>query len=173
MLKRLADAGLEVVVLQAFGSDRDDFLLSRCAILLNVHYAEDYRIFEELRCNRCLYSGILVVSETSEMDETHPLKPFIHFADLDQLPAKTLEVVGNLQVEQTRLRDAAPGFASSMQQYSKKGSHSSSPFRIGRDHFPAAAIKECLRSGAKPEFYWDEEEEEAGLDKAPVAAKAV
>ena len=55
-------AGLNVIDIEGWGKERDNILF-RCKILVNVHYDNSYSIFEEIRCNRCIYNDMLVISE--------------------------------------------------------------------------------------------------------------
>ncbi len=54
-----------------YGAERDARLTNSSAVL-NVHYRDDYRILETIRISRLLFSGFLVISETSEQ-ECNPL----------------------------------------------------------------------------------------------------
>lgn len=47
-----------------FGEERDK-LISKSKILLNIHFNEDYNIFESIRCSRWLDIGKIVISENS------------------------------------------------------------------------------------------------------------
>jgi len=53
------------VVAGVFGRERDVAIAS-CKILLNIHYADDYLIFEQARCNRWIAAGMPVMSEPSK-----------------------------------------------------------------------------------------------------------
>jgi hypothetical protein len=54
--------------LNGWANERDDKLF-RYKILVNIHYDSNYNIFEELRCNRCIYNKIIVISETSNYNK--------------------------------------------------------------------------------------------------------
>jgi hypothetical protein len=47
-----------------------DFILSFAKILLNVHYHESYNVYEEIRCDRWTFTGMMVVSEDSHDNES-------------------------------------------------------------------------------------------------------
>jgi len=68
ILQGLRDAGLSVLSVTDFGEERDR-KLAMCRVLLNVHFADDYRIFEQARCDAWLRAGVPVVSETSLDDD--------------------------------------------------------------------------------------------------------
>lgn len=65
VLKGLMDAGLKVLALHtAWGEERDK-QLAKCEVILNIHYANDYKIFERARCEQWLCVGKKVISEES------------------------------------------------------------------------------------------------------------
>lgn len=50
--------------ISTFGKERDD-LLFKHKILLNIHGRDNYNVFEEIRCNRCIINKIIVITENS------------------------------------------------------------------------------------------------------------
>lgn len=46
-------------------NDTRDYEIAKCKALLNIHFDENYKIFEEMRCNRWLMSGMTIISESS------------------------------------------------------------------------------------------------------------
>jgi len=69
ILNGLLKAGLTVHCVTQFGLERDK-RLARCRVLLNVHFSDDYTIFEQARCDVWLRAGVPVISETSVDDDT-------------------------------------------------------------------------------------------------------
>lgn len=65
----LEKAGLSVRVVRASGEERD-MELAQCRIMINIHYAPDYKVWESHRCQVWLDVGVPVVSEHSIDD--HP-----------------------------------------------------------------------------------------------------
>jgi hypothetical protein len=61
---QLQRAGVRVLNIEGWGVIRDN-LLFRCKILVNVHHNEEYNIYETIRCDRCTWNKMIVVSETS------------------------------------------------------------------------------------------------------------
>ena len=84
----------DVVDIKGWGYERDN-LLFRSKILINVHHSTDYTIFEEIRCNRCIFNKIIVISEYSYKWENFPLKEHMIFTDYDNIINKTKEVLNN------------------------------------------------------------------------------
>ena len=80
--------------IKGWGYKRDKILF-RSKILINIHYSEDYTIFEEIRCNRCIYNKVIVISEYSYNWENFPLKEHMIFTDYDNIIDKTQEVLNN------------------------------------------------------------------------------
>jgi SAM-dependent methyltransferase len=68
ILDKLRDAGISVHFVNKFGLERDKEL-AKCRVILNVHFAEDYKIFEQVRCDVWLRAGVPVISETSLDDD--------------------------------------------------------------------------------------------------------
>ena len=65
VLKGLREAGLRVLALHnAWGEERDK-QLAKCHSILNIHYANDYKVFERARCEQWLSVGKPVISEDS------------------------------------------------------------------------------------------------------------
>uniref|UniRef100_A0A6C0EIP9 Glycosyltransferase n=1 Tax=viral metagenome TaxID=1070528 RepID=A0A6C0EIP9_9ZZZZ len=84
----------DVVDIKGWVYERDK-LLFRSKILINVHHFTDYTIFEEIRCNRCIFNKIIVISEYSYKWENFPLKEHMIFTDYDNIINKTKEVLNN------------------------------------------------------------------------------
>ena len=64
VLDELRSLGIDVRVIQLFGEERDKEL-AKCKILVNIHFDEEYKIFETARCEPWLKAGYTVVSENS------------------------------------------------------------------------------------------------------------
>jgi hypothetical protein len=68
ILNELRQCGLNVGVTQTWGIERDAFLAS-CTLLINIHYADDYNIFEAARCEPW-FSLKPIISECSLDDDS-------------------------------------------------------------------------------------------------------
>jgi hypothetical protein len=64
ILDEIKKAGISVHIVNQWGDVRDSEL-AKCRSIVNIHYANDYQIFEIARCEPWLSLGIPVVSETS------------------------------------------------------------------------------------------------------------
>ena len=63
IVAKLHSAGLTTVVIQASFGDARDRQIANARALLNLHYAEDYWVYEAVRCNRWIAAGLAVVTE--------------------------------------------------------------------------------------------------------------
>lgn len=68
VLLGLQQAGLRVRNVPIFGRARDR-ALAQALCMINIHFADDYRVFESTRCDPWLTVGVPVVSETSLDDD--------------------------------------------------------------------------------------------------------
>jgi hypothetical protein len=66
--RQLLTKGIKVQNINGWGMMRDN-LLFRCKVLVNVHHNDEYNIYESLRCDRCIYNKVIVISETSYRDD--------------------------------------------------------------------------------------------------------
>ena len=64
ILQPLQSRGLRVHNISAWGDERDKEI-TRCHVLLNIHYADDFNVFESVRCDPLLAAGMPVITETS------------------------------------------------------------------------------------------------------------
>jgi acetyltransferase-like isoleucine patch superfamily enzyme len=68
ILLELKNVGKKVNIVTKWGDERD-IELAKCKIILNIHYAIDYNIFESARCEPWLKLGFPVISEKSLDDD--------------------------------------------------------------------------------------------------------
>jgi hypothetical protein len=64
----VAATGARVLNLEAVRGPERDRAIASARALLNVHYSQDYRVFESVRCVRWLRAGMRVVTEPCEDD---------------------------------------------------------------------------------------------------------
>ena len=80
-------------VIEDFGQIRDK-KMSDYRIILNLHADVEYQVFETIRCYRCVFNKILVVSQQKKYKENSPIENFCYFTSDENLE-KTLELVLN------------------------------------------------------------------------------
>jgi len=68
ILDALSSVGLIVRNVELFGDERDKEL-AKCEVILNIHAADGYEVFESARCEPWLSIGVSVVSEVSLDDD--------------------------------------------------------------------------------------------------------
>jgi hypothetical protein len=96
ILDALAAEGIQVDLIKGFGEERDKELY-RHKILINIHYAEDYMVFEELRCNRAIFNRMVVVSELSVNDSFYIFRNHLIVAPYQQMVEVIKETVTNYE----------------------------------------------------------------------------
>ena len=74
-----------------WGEERDAFI-EKSKILLNIHFDQNYNIFESIKCYHAFEKGCLIVSQTSENMDLVLLKDLIYFDKLENL-CNTVNVV--------------------------------------------------------------------------------
>lgn len=94
ILNKLTSFGIRVFVVKGFGTDRDN-ILSLGKILLNIHFSDEYKTYESIRCDRWLMSGMMVVTETSQDDEILDVKELLIIEKYDNIVNKVRTVLSN------------------------------------------------------------------------------
>ena len=87
ILDRLIEKGVSVRLVNTWGDVRDKEL-AQCRIHINIHYGDDYKVFENARCEPWLAIGVPVVSETSYDNDSRCIN-----VDYDALVDTTLRVL--------------------------------------------------------------------------------
>jgi hypothetical protein len=94
ILKKLQDDGIKVHIVNKWGEQRD-YQIIKSKILLNIHFEEDYKVYESLRCDRYLVNDVIIVSETSILEELLDIKDLLITADYNNLVSKVKDVLEN------------------------------------------------------------------------------
>lgn len=92
----LQSRGLKVIDVNGWGEMRDREIAS-AYILINIHYDVNYQIFEHMRCDRWIMSGMLVVSENSLSDELLDCRDLMICDDYQHIIDKVIDVVEHYQ----------------------------------------------------------------------------
>lgn len=77
-----------------FDGERDE-LLFKHKILVNVHFKEEYKVFEEMRCNRCIFNRMIVITEKSIYNENNRLKKHMIECEYSEIPDMVEKVLGS------------------------------------------------------------------------------
>jgi len=93
--KKLTFINNSVNIISGFGLERD-LSLFRHKILINIHFSNDYNVFEQFRCNRCIFNKIIVITEKFS-DPAYELQDYMIICNYEEIPAKVLEVLQNYE----------------------------------------------------------------------------
>ncbi len=93
---RLKERGVTVLDVRGWRDDRD-LQIAKCRILVNIHpHDENFTLVEHLRINRWFLSGMYVISE--ESDEQESVDVFnVEFHPYDQIPERVVSFLKKLK----------------------------------------------------------------------------
>ena len=74
--------------------DRDNMLFKH-KILVNVHCHTDFNIFESIRCNRCIFNKMIIITEKSNKEANNPLMKYVIECNYDEIPDMVTNVLNN------------------------------------------------------------------------------
>lgn len=83
IFNELVRRGVRIVNVEGWKDIRDR-QVARCKILLNVHFHDDYQVYEHLHCDRWMFAGKLIISEKSLRTRDLQLRNVI-FIDYEEL----------------------------------------------------------------------------------------
>lgn len=93
IINQLKDKNINITLLSGWNEERDTILF-RHKILLNIGWNENYKILEQIRCNRCIFNKMIVISDIKLDKEIHLSKHMI-FSEYSKIADKTCEVLSN------------------------------------------------------------------------------
>lgn len=100
ILDVLKKRGLSVKEISKFGEERD-IEISKCKIIVNIHFNDNHKIFEYFRCSRLVFNKIPIVSEISldsnELNINEEVLKYVSFAEYDNLVDKCVEILNNYE----------------------------------------------------------------------------
>jgi hypothetical protein len=95
IINEMKKLGIKVTVLtNLFDSQRDEILMKH-KILINIHNSEEYKIYESMRCDRCIFNKMIVISEASFCSRANKLKKFIIFRKYNFIAETTKKILDN------------------------------------------------------------------------------
>ncbi len=94
----LEKRGIKMLNVNGKWNDDRDISVYSAKILLNVHFADDYNIYEAFRCDRLIFSGMIVVSEKSIANDTLDINELVIFEDYDKLVDKVIDIIKNYDI---------------------------------------------------------------------------
>jgi hypothetical protein len=94
IIDALKTKNINVDIIGGFGKSRDEQLF-KYKIILNIGYFDYYKVFEHIRCDRCVYNKMIVISDMKNYMEGIYLQDYIIFESYDNIPNKVSEVLNN------------------------------------------------------------------------------
>jgi hypothetical protein len=95
IIDQLTKYGINVTIINnKFGKIRDEILMKH-KILLNIHNSDDYQIYESMRCDRCLFNNMIIISEKSIYIKLNKLRNFVIFKKYDNLAYTVIKIINN------------------------------------------------------------------------------
>jgi len=75
-----------------WGEERDQ-KIAGARVMLNIHFADDYGIYESIRCDRWVFAGMPVITETAMIPEKneHNLEQYMYSSSYTDLPTTTVQ----------------------------------------------------------------------------------
>jgi len=92
----LNQKNIHVDIINGFGKQRDEQLFEY-KIILNISYHKDFNIFESIRCDRCIYNKMIVISDMKNHIENYHLKDYVIFEEYENIPNKVADVITNYE----------------------------------------------------------------------------
>jgi len=95
IVEKLKELNVNVDIINAWGAERDEKLF-KYKIIINISHNPLYKIFEQLRCNRCILNKMIVISD-KKIEEEYVFKDYVIFEEYDSIPEKVVEVFNNYE----------------------------------------------------------------------------
>lgn len=96
ILNELKNAGIEnKTITNCFSHECLLNTYHKTKIMVNIHQTDHHHTFEELRVLPALLNGVIVISEDVPLKEMIPYNEYIIWSSYEDIPSKTLEVMGN------------------------------------------------------------------------------
>ena len=94
IVDKLAENNIKVDIITGFGKQRD-LQLFNYKIILNIGWSECLKIFESIRCDRCVFNQMIVISDPKFDQHTYHLKDFIIFEEYEKIPNRVKYTLDN------------------------------------------------------------------------------
>lgn len=114
IITQIRNNGYKVNIITGWKEERDKEIL-KTKVLLNIHYADDYNIYESLRCDRFLFSDTIVVTEKSYLQESLDINDLLVVSDYNNLVSKVSDVLENYAIYIKDLKQKREGNAISQE----------------------------------------------------------
>jgi hypothetical protein len=104
VINKLKGKNINVTMISGWDANRDTKLM-KYKILLNIHRSDNLAIFEEIRCNRCVFNNMIVITEKSAHMEDYMLKDYIIECEYDNLVDTVVNTLNNYEEVHKKLFD--------------------------------------------------------------------
>lgn len=98
ILDKLKDQGYKLNIIQCFGEERDKEI-SKCKLIVNIHFNDNHQIFEYFRCSRIVFNKIPIVSENviecDELDINKEVLKYVSFTSYDDITNRVKSILDN------------------------------------------------------------------------------
>lgn len=99
VVDKLRDLGINVAVTSGWKDVRDKEV-GKCKLLLNLHVEGDFNIFEHIRCDRWIFAGMTLVSESSEIEKELDIYKSVVWSSYAEISEAVLNTLGKLNSEE-------------------------------------------------------------------------
>ncbi len=89
--------GYNIDIISGWKKKRDEKLFTY-KIIINISYNPSYTIFESLRCDRCIFNKMIVISEKKDNMDLYNLKNYMIFDDYENIVNKAIDVLNNYHI---------------------------------------------------------------------------
>lgn len=96
VINNIKKNNIDINYIDGWNIKRDNVLFSH-KILLNISARSNYNIFETIRCYRCLFNKMIIISDKKYKPEIVDYYEHILFIDLEDLPNKINDVISNYE----------------------------------------------------------------------------
>ena len=101
LLKSLEESYKVWILPSAFGEQRQK-MLAESKILINIHFSDDYRVLETMRCTEAALAGVLVLSEAGAHENLTVIEELFFFSPYARLAASVEFILTNYEWLQSR-----------------------------------------------------------------------
>jgi hypothetical protein len=102
IIDEFINKGYNIDIISGWKKERDDKLFTY-KILVNIGYDSSFKIFESLRCDRCIFNKMIVISEKKEHMDLYHLKDYMIFDDYENIVNKSIDVLNNYDIFYNKL----------------------------------------------------------------------
>jgi len=96
IINEFKEKDINIDIINGWKKERDEKLFTY-KIIINLGYSDKHKIFESLRCDRCIFNKMIVISDMKEDIELYNLKDYMIFENYENITNKAIEVLNNYE----------------------------------------------------------------------------